>query len=153
MKKVSFYIVLFISAFAGMLAGCERYDMASIAIHQDSFNDTTRFVQYTAQVTDDGGCARCIEAGYCYSYLDKVPAQTGFYSTVVPVIRDSMMTFTDSTQYLTFTWTRHLPFVESIEAGVTDTTDTMLYFFRSYVTTNAGTFYSPVDTVKVPRIF
>ncbi len=150
MKKVHFFSIMALAVIMGLFASCERYDMAYIDIQQDSFNDTTRVVKHTAVVTDDGGCPRCIEAGYCYSYIEAVPSHTQFYSTVVPLIKDSLMTFTDSTQYMTFSWERQLPFIEAVD----DTeTDTLLYFFRAYITTNAGTFYSKVDTVKVPRSY
>lgn len=153
MKRTSFFAFIMLATLVGMLTGCERYDIASITIHQDAFNDTTRLVNYTAQVTDDGGCARCIEAGYCFSYIDAEPSHTCFYSTVVPMVRDSMMTFTDSTKYLTFQWQRQLPFIETAGGEGSEENDTLLYFFRSYITTNAGTFYSAVDTVKVPRSY
>ena len=154
MKKTFCFPILLFALLLGLFASCERYDTAYISIMQDSYNDTTRMVYYTATVTDNGGCDRCIEAGYCYSYVDTLPSHTRFYSTVVPVIYDSLMTFTDSTQYLTFSWERHVPFIESADAGTLgDASDTLLYFFRSYVTTNAGTFYSKVDTVKVSRSF
>lgn len=152
MKKTASFSILFFAIFVVLLlAGCERFDMASISIQQLSFNDTTRIVNYTANVTDDGGCPHCIEAGYCFSYIDSLPSHTQFYSTVVPVIYDSLMTYTDSTKsYLTFSWNRQLPFIESADGTERDT---LLYFFRSYITTNAGTFYSLVDTVKVPRTY
>ena len=153
MKKTSYFPILLFAAVVALFASCERYDSASITIEQNSFNDTTRIVQYTAVVTDDGGCARCIEAGYCYSYFDKVPSHTCYYSTVVPLIRDSMLIYTDSTGYLTYKWERQLPFIESEDPSSGEVNDTMLYYFRSYVTTNAGTFYSKVDTVKVPRTY
>ncbi len=152
MKKTSFFPIFLLAAVVALFASCERYDMASITIEQNSFNDTTRIVRYTAVVTDDGGCARCIEAGYCYSYFDTEPSHTCYYSTVVPLIRDSMMTYTDSTGYLTYKWERLLPFIESVDS-TSATFDTTLYYFRSYITTNAGTFYSSVDTVKVPRTY
>ena len=154
MKKASYFSMLLVAVLLGLFASCERYDTAYISIRQDSFNDTTKIVNYTAIVTDDGGCARCIEAGYCYSYIDTLPSHTRFYSTVVPLIYDSLMTFTDSTQYLTYSWDRRLPFIESADAGTLgEDNDTLLYYFRSYITTNAGTFYSKVDTVKVSRSF
>lgn len=154
MKNIHGLTIILLAAIVGLFASCERYDMAKISIEQTGFNDTTRIVQYTAVVTDDGGCARCIEAGYCYSYFDKVPSHTCYYSTVVPVIKDSMMTYTDSTGFLTYQWVRQLPFIEGVNEGEGgEASDTMLYFFRSYITTNAGTFYSSVDTVKVPRSY
>ena len=152
MKKVSFFVIILAAAVMGLLNSCERYDMATISIQKDGFNDTTRIVNYTATVEDNGGCARCIEAGYCFSYIDTVPSHTCFYSTVVPVIFDSIMNFTDSTKYLRYQWTRQLPFIETSGSG-SGASDTLLYFFRSYITTNAGTFYSKVDTVKVPRSY
>ena len=150
MKKASFFFIMALAVIIGLFASCKRYDTAYITIEKNSFNDTTRIVNHTAIVTDDGGCPRCIEAGYCFSYIDPVPSHTQFYSTVVPLIFDSLMTYTDSTKYLTFSWERQLPFIESADG---DETDTLLYFFRSYITTNAGTFYSKVDTVKVPRSY
>ncbi len=150
MKKTTCFSILLFAAVAVLSAGCERYDMAHITIRKDSFNDTTHIVCQTATVTDNGGCARCVEAGYCFSYIEAVPSHTQYYSTVVPLITDSLMAFTDSTQYLTFSWSCQLPFIESAD-GVES--DTLLYFFRSYITTNAGTFYSDVDTVKVPRSY
>ena len=149
-NKVFFPIVLF-AMIVGVFASCQRFEMAQIDITQDSYNDTTKVVNYTARVLDDGGCPRCIEAGYCFSYIDSIPSHTCFYSTVVPLVFDTMMTFTDSTQYLTFSWRRTIPFVEGI--GGDNAGDTLLYFFRSYITTNAGTFYSTVDTVKVSNTF
>lgn len=151
MKKISFFSFILLALLACILTGCERYDMATIEIRQDGFNDTTRIVNYTAMVKDDGGCAHCIEAGYCYSFIDTLPSHTSYYSTVVPLIYDSLMVLNDSTEsYLTYSWSRQLPFIES--AGEEEY-DTLLYYFRSYVTTNAGTFYSKVDTVKVPRSY
>lgn len=152
MKNFHGLTIILLAAIVGLFASCQRYDMAKITIDQTSFNDTTRIVQYTAVVTDDGGCPRCVEAGYCYSYVDAIPSHTCYYSTVVPLVKDSMMTFTDSTRYLTYSWQRQLPFIESVDDGE-EVSDTMLYFFRSYITTNAGTFYSSVDTVKVPRSY
>jgi len=152
MKNFHGLTIILLAAIVGLFASCQRYDMAKITIDQTSFNDTTRIVQYTAVVTDDGGCPRCIEAGYCYSYVDPMPSHTCYYSTVVPLVKDSMMTFTDSTLYLTYSWQRQLPFIESLDDGE-EVSDTLLYFFRSYITTNAGTFYSSVDTVKVPRSY
>ena len=72
---------------------------------------------------------------------------------MVPLIRDSMMTYTDSTKYLTYNWELQLPFIESAGSEEGEVNDTTLYYFRSYITTNAGTFYSKVDTVKVPRTY
>ena len=153
MKRTFYFPILLFAAVIALVTSCERYDMASITIEQNGFNDTTRIVQHTAVVTDDGGCARCIEAGYCYSYFDTKPSHTCYYSTVVPLIRDSMMTYTDSTKYLTYNWELQLPFIESAGSEEGEVNDTTLYYFRSYITTNAGTFYSKVDTVKVPRTY
>jgi len=151
MKKVHFFYFVALAFIIGLFASCERYDMATININKLSFNDTTRQVYYTAQVTDDGGCPHCIEAGYCFSYIDTVPSHTKYYSTVVPVIHDSLMTLSDSTNsFLEFSWERNLPFIETGDSTIVDT---LLYYFRSYITTNAGTSYSDVDVVKVPRIY
>ena len=153
MKRSFYFPILLLAAVMALVTSCERYDMASITIEQKGFNDTTRIVQYTAVVTDDGGCPRCIEAGYCYSYFDAIPSHTCYYSTVVPLVKDSMMTFTDSTKFLTYNWELQLPFIESEGTEEGESNDTTLYYFRSYITTNAGTFYSKVDTVKVPRTY
>ena len=153
MKRTIYFPILLLAAVMALVTSCERYDMASITIEQKGFNDTTRIVQYTAVVTDDGGCPRCIEAGYCYSYFDAIPSHTCYYSTVVPLVKDSMMTFTDSTKFLTYNWELQLPFIESEGTEEGESNDTTLYYFRSYITTNAGTFYSKVDTVKVPRTY
>lgn len=153
MKRTICFPILLLAAVMALVTSCERYDMASITIEQKGFNDTTRIVQYTAVVTDDGGCPRCIEAGYCYSYFDAIPSHTCYYSTVVPLVKDSMMTFTDSTKFLTYNWELQLPFIESEGSEEDGSNDTTLYYFRSYITTNAGTFYSKVDTVKVPRTY
>jgi len=153
MKKAFYFPILLLAAITVLVASCERYERVSIDIEKlGPFNDTTKIINYIAHVTGDGGCARCIEAGYCYSYFDKEPSHTCYYTTVVPVVRDAALV--DSTgEYLSFIWTCQLPYIENV--GNVDTTggvayDSTLYYFRSYIITNAGTSYSDkVDTVIV----
>ncbi len=150
MKNRNRFAMIAVVLLAGIAVSCDRFDDASIVLEREKYVDSTRTVSYVAKVTDNGGCARCLEAGYCYSTFDTMPAFTCRYTTVVPLIQDSLLVDSGGC-FLNFAWSMLLR-ESSSETGQPSGNDTCdNYFFRAYVTTNAGTFYSAVDSVSIPK--
>ncbi len=150
MKNSKRFAMIAFVLLAGIAVSCERFDDATITLERENYVDSTRMVSYIAKVTDNGGCARCLEAGYCYSTFDTVPAFTCRYTTVFPLIQDSLLVDSGGC-FLNFAWNMLLR-GSSSDAGQPSGNDTCdNYYFRAYVTTNAGTFYSMVDSVSIPK--